>query len=153
MPGALAQHPPQRALFAAIGELEQLLLVPTEQRRDQQIGKVEVIERLHREGDGGEEIADRERFGQMQPVDTRDLHLCGKQPRDDQRGELAAAADQDQDIPRAQGPFGRSQDRRLVEPALDLAGEPIRVEPVAVVEPALLPFVGVVGGLDRKWLP
>ena len=92
---------------AAVGEVAQLLLVEADDRRDQQPGEVEIVVRLDREADRGEQILDRQRLRQMQPVDPRDRHAVGVEPGDEQAGELGAAADEDQDVAGAQRALGR----------------------------------------------
>ena len=63
---------------------------PADQRRDEQPGEVEIVERLDREADRGEQVLDRERLRQMEPVDPRDGDALGVQPRDDQAGASSA---------------------------------------------------------------
>ena len=109
---AFAQLAPKRAL-AAVGESPETVLIPAEQRRDEQARQVQVIERLDREADGGEQVLDRERLVQMQPVDPGDGHSRREQPRDDERGELAAAAHQHEDVAGGERPPCRGQHRRL----------------------------------------
>ena len=52
------QRGPQRA-GAAVGEVEQRLLVEADDRRDQQPGQIEVVMRLNRERNSGEQVLDR----------------------------------------------------------------------------------------------
>ena len=151
--GAVAKRAPQRRLVAPVSEVEQLLLVPADQRRHQQIGEVEVVERLHREGNRGEQVAHRERLRQEQPVDAGDRHPRRKQPRDDQRGELAAAANQDEDVAGSQRPLGRIEDRRLVDPCAHLLGDRVGVAPRVFVEPAFLSLLAPFAVVDRERLP
>ena len=52
---------------------------------------------------------------QVQAVDAGDRHSGREQPRDDQRRELAAAADQDEDVAGRQRPLLRGEERRLLD--------------------------------------
>jgi hypothetical protein len=69
--------------------LEQLLLAPADQRRDQQRGEAEVVERLRGEAQRGHQVAHRERRAEPQPVDALPPAPLRMQPRDDQAGQLA----------------------------------------------------------------
>ncbi len=82
LPCPFAQRPPQPP-FPPMCEIEQLLLVPADQRRHQQVSKVEVVERLHRERNRRQQVPHREGLGQEQPVDPSDRHASGEEPRDD----------------------------------------------------------------------
>ena len=94
----MARRCGQSAPVAAEGGVEQLVLAPAEQGRDEQAGEIEVVERLGGEAGGGEQVLHRQRRRQQQPVDAGDRHALGMEPGDQQGGELAAAADQDQDV-------------------------------------------------------
>ena len=98
--GPLAKRSPQRRFLAAVSEIEQLLLVPADQRRNEQIGEVQIVQRLDREAHRSKQVANRKRLGQEQPVDARDRHAPLEQARDDERRKLAPAANQDQDVAR-----------------------------------------------------
>ena len=65
------------------------------------VGEIEVVERLNREADRRQQILDRQRLVQMQPVDARHRHALGVEPGDDQRSQLRPAAHQDHDVARA----------------------------------------------------
>ncbi len=94
---AAGQLGPQLAL-APVSEAVELILVPADQRRNQQAGKIEVVERLNGEADRRQQILDRQRLVQVQPVDAGDRNALGVKPGNDQRGQFAPAADQDQDV-------------------------------------------------------
>ena len=144
---------PKRAL-AAVGERPQPVLVPAEQRRDEQAREAEVIVGLDRELDGGEQVLDRERLVQMQPVDAGDGHSRREQPRHDERGELAAAAHQHEDVAGGERPPCRGQHRRLGDHLPNALGEMLGVAPVAQADPALLALLRlVVEILDRERRP
>ena len=139
-----------------MGEREQLLLVPAEQRRHQQAGEAEVVVRLHREADRGEQVLDRQRLVQVQAVDPGDRHAAGEQPGDDQRGQRAAAADQHHHVAGRELAAGGGEDRAFLDQPLDSLGEVVGVEPGAELDPALLAFlaafVGLLGGERRPQL-
>ena len=82
----------------AVSQRTQLILVPADQRRNEQAREVEIVVGLHREAHRGEQVLDGQRLVQMQAVDAGDGHSGREQPRDDERGELAAAAHEDEDI-------------------------------------------------------
>ena len=145
-PRRLLKSAPQRLFrWTRLGEPVEIVLVPADQRRDQQPGEVEVVERLDREGDRRDEVAHGERLLEVKPVDPRHRHLRREQSCDEQRGQFLAAADEDHDVPGAQRALGRGQDRGFVEQRLDLIGEAGGVEPVGVGDPAFL-AVGVLIG-------
>ncbi len=89
---------PPKAERAARRLCHQPLLAPPDQRRHQQRRQREIIVRLQHEADRGEQILHRQRRVEPQPVNPRDRHTLGIQPRDDQRSEFAAPFDQDHDI-------------------------------------------------------
>ena len=60
--GAVAKRTPQSYLVPPVSEIEQLLLVPADQRRNQQIGKVQVVERLNGKRRGSKQVAHCERL-------------------------------------------------------------------------------------------
>src|SRR5438046_7320053 len=62
---ALTKLAPQRT-FASVSERAQLVLVPADQRRDQQTRKAQVIIRLDREFHGREQVLHGHRLVQMQ---------------------------------------------------------------------------------------
>src|SRR3954451_17014984 len=95
--GPLAKLAPQGSA-AVVSERSQLFLVEADQRRDEQASEVEVIVGLDGEAARGEQVLDGERLVQMQPVDSRDGHSGSKQPRNDERSELAPAPHQHQDV-------------------------------------------------------
>ncbi len=80
------------------GSCIKFVLVQPEQGRDEQAREIEVILGLEHEPDRRHQIAYRQRRIKPQPIDARHRHTLGMQPRDDQRGELAALADEDQHI-------------------------------------------------------
>jgi hypothetical protein len=84
--------------FAPEGGGEQIVLGPAEKRRDQQAAEVQIVERLDGEADRGEQVPDPERRRQREAVDARHRHPLGVEAGDDQRGEVASAADQDEDV-------------------------------------------------------
>ena len=47
------------------GEIEQLILIEANKRRNQQAGEVEIIARLHREGHRRQQVLDRQRLGEV----------------------------------------------------------------------------------------
>ena len=100
-----------------------VVLGPAEQRRDEQAGEIEIVERLDREAGGGEQVLDRERRRQQQPVDPGHRHALGMEPRDEQGGEIAAPAHQDQDVLGAQRPAAAVEMEGSIEPGLDLLGK------------------------------
>ncbi len=78
---------------------------------------------------------------QVQAVDAGDGHPLREQAGDDQRGELAAAADQHQDVARREPPAGRGEDRRLLDQLADPRRERFGIMPIAKLDPALLALV------------
>ena len=122
----LAGSPPELApkrTVAAVGQVAELVLVPADQRGDQQAGKAEVVVRLDGEPHRRDQVLHRERFMQLETIDTGNGDAGREQARDNQRRELAAAADQDEDIPRRQWTAGRGQHRRLPDHLPDPLGE------------------------------
>ena len=85
-------------------------------------------------GCGGEaqrrhEISHRERRAEPQPVDARDRHARGMQPRDDQPGKFAAFPHQHHDVARPGLPLAALDERgshRLVSPRLHLLRDLLR---------------------------
>ena len=128
----------QSAPLRPVRGLEQLVLAPAEQGRDQQAREVEVVERLGGEAGGGEQILHRQRRREQQPVDAGDRHALGVEPGDQQRGELAAAADQDQDVLGPQRPAPAFEMEGPVEPGPDLPRQPGGIAAGGVADPALL---------------
>jgi hypothetical protein len=95
--GAAPDLRPERALPPESGGVE-LVLRPAEQRRYEQACQVEVVERLDGEAGGGEHVLHRERRRQEQPIDAGHRHPLRVEARDQQRGKVAAAADENEDI-------------------------------------------------------
>ena len=144
---------PQRPL-PSIGQLPQLVLVPTDQRRYQQAGEAEIVVRLHRELHRREQVLHGEWLVEVQAVDPGDRHAASEQPRDDQRGKLAAASDQHEDVAWRQRPSGRSEHRALRQHFLNARGEVLGIMAVAKLDPAFLALVGIVVEFrDRKGQP
>jgi hypothetical protein len=77
---------------------QQILLTPSKQRRNQQIGKIEIIARLHAELQRGNQILDGKWRAQPQPVNPCHRHPFCMEPRDDQRGERTTFAHQHHDV-------------------------------------------------------
>ena len=67
-----------------MGQLEQQFLAPAEQGRNQQVGEIEIVERLRGKGDRREQILYRQRLLQVQAVDAGDRHALLEQAGDDQ---------------------------------------------------------------------
>jgi hypothetical protein len=103
LPGALPAERPQRP-GAAERELVQLVLVQPISGETSRLARLRSSSGWTAKRHGGEQVLHRQRRGQVQPVDAGHRHAFGEQPRDDQRGQLAAAADQDQDVAGAQRP-------------------------------------------------
>jgi hypothetical protein len=96
--GAFAEPLPQRHASPSVGELEQQLLAPAHQGRNQQVREVQVVQRLGSESDRCEQILDGQRLLEMQAIDTRYGHTFLEEARDDQRSQFASATDEDEDI-------------------------------------------------------
>ena len=104
----------------------EVVLRPAEQRRDEQCGKVEIVERLHREAHRGDQILHRERLGQREAVDARDGDVQRLKPRDDPRRQIAASADEDHDIARRHGTPVLAVRDPVLHLARDRLGQPHR---------------------------
>jgi hypothetical protein len=72
---------PQGHALLAVAVLQQHLLRPTHQRRDQQRRQIEIIERLRAEAQRRQQILDRQRRTQPQPVHPRYWHAARVEPR------------------------------------------------------------------------
>ena len=118
--------------------LHQLLLRPADDRRDEQPGEIEIVFGLEREADGGEEIAHDERRVEPEAIDARNGHPLGIKARDDERGQLAAAADEDQNILRAKRTPLAFEPERFFEPVADLTRKPGGEASRAVRQPAFV---------------
>ena len=70
---------------------EQLLLGPSDQRRDQQPGQAEIVERLRGEAQRRHQVLDRQRRAEPQPVDPGHRHARSVEPRDDQARQVRVA--------------------------------------------------------------
>ena len=131
-----AQMIEQPHAFGSPAVAQQVILAPPDQRRNQQTGKVEVIERLRGKAQRGHQIAHGKRRGKAQAVHPRHRHPFGMQPRDDQPGQLLALAHQHHDIARrgaAGRPLSLAFDQReaMVHPRPDLLGNAVGQLPVA----------------------
>src|SRR3546814_8119119 len=76
---------PQRRAAALMSARIKLVLRPADQRRDEQRGEIEVVERLHREAHRRDQILRRERLGQREAVGPGDGDVQRLQARDDPR--------------------------------------------------------------------
>src|SRR3546814_8478293 len=83
---------------AAMGCGEEIVLAPAEQRRDEKPGEVEVVERLDREAGGGEEVLNRQGGREKQAIYAGHRNVFGMETSDDQRGERAPAADENENV-------------------------------------------------------
>ena len=124
---AAADMVPQAHALVAQAMLQQVVLRPAAQRRDQQVGEHQVVARLRGEAQRGEQILDRQRRAQPQPVDACHRHARRVEPRNDQPGERAALAHQNHDVARA-GPSLAALGQRVAvfEPRLHLRRDPVR---------------------------
>ena len=139
---------PQRTL-PVIGQVQQLLLAPADQRRDQQVREVEIVERLNGKGHRCQQVAHRERLGKVQPVDPGHRNALCEQAGDNQRRQLPAAANEDEDIAGRQRPPGAVEHWRLIQPALDLFGQTVGVDPPLLANPALLAII-ILAGIEDE---
>jgi hypothetical protein len=145
---------PSREYNPPVSERAELVLVPADQRRNEEAGEAKVVVRLNRELDRGEQVLDHDRLVQVKPVDAGDRHAGREQARDDQRGQFAPAADQYQDVAGCQRPLGRRHHRRLLDHLPDPFGKRVGIFAVADADPALFALVAVVGRfLDRERPP
>ena len=134
----VADARPERAV-AIVSCGEEIVLRPSEQGRDQQGSEVEIVQRLHREAGGGEQILHGERRREEETVDSGDRHAFGVQAGDDEGGKIAAAADEDEDVLGSERTAAACDVEGVIEPVADLAGEFAGVAARRVADPALLP--------------
>ena len=135
---------PQPQILCSIAVLEQLLLSPADQRRDQQAGQCQIIERLRGKAQCSDQIAHREWRAQPEPVNPRNRHPGGMEPRHDQPGQLLALANQHHDVPGSgparpltrPAPFEQWEAR--FHPNADLPRDPVCQLPISAGEPALI---------------
>jgi hypothetical protein len=132
--------PPERSPLAVPGG-HQPLLRPADQRRHQQRRQRQVILGLEREPHRRQQILHRQRRVQPQPVDARHRHPLGIEPRNDQRGEVAAPLDQDHDVLRLQPAALALQHDAIVQPATDRPRDVGRDLAHRIVDPAFLVLV------------
>ena len=153
--GPSAKLLPQRLSGVAVGERIKVVLAPSQQRRNQQRGKVEIVERLNRKANRCNQILDDQWLVEMQPIDPGNRNPGREQPRNDQRRKLGPAPDQDQYIPRGDRQAGRGERLAAVEDRLHPVRDMACVAAHPVVRPAL--FVGiaafVVGNLKLERRP
>src|SRR3546814_500683 len=124
---------------AAMGCGEEIVLAPAEQRRDEKPGEVEVVERLDREAGGGEEVLNRQGGREKQAIYAGHRNVFGMETSDDQRGERAPAADENENVLGANGTLLLTpQFEGVVEPVADLLGELAGVATDRVADPPLL---------------
>ena len=136
---------PKRCLLLTRGKFEQLILRPADQRANQQIGEIEIIERLSSKPQARHQIFNRQGSAQPQPVNACNRNSARMQPRYDQACKLLAAAHQHHNIAR------RCMARRLalldallehkgcvaLSPAPDLLGDFVRHLAIMPREPIL----------------
>ncbi len=142
---AFAQMLPQALAPRAIAVFEQIFLAPSAQRRDQQAGERQIVERLRCEAQRRHQIPDCQRIAQPQPVDPGHGDAVAIEPRDDQRGQFAAFLHQHHDIARRGTPRRRALRQRQpgperVEPARDLLRYPVGQLAVVPRQPAFAPL-------------
>ena len=131
LPARLAQVVEQPNAFGPPPPTQQVILAPAEEWRDEQVGQVQVIVRLDRKTQRGDQVTDRQWRCQPQPVNPRHRHACGVKPRDDQPGQFLALTHQHHDIARRGAPglaLGLALDQReaVIEPFADLLGDLVR---------------------------
>src|SRR4030095_13391303 len=136
--GMLAHSRPERAAPFRRNRMKRIL-APAEQGRDEQAGKVQIVEWLERGAGGGEQILDGERRRKQQPIDPGYRHPLGMEPRDQQRGALAAATDEGQNVFGPQRAAAAFEMEGPVEPGPDLTGQPRGITAERVGGPAFLP--------------
>ncbi len=147
------QNRPQGLLPPSLRDVVQLILIPPDQRRHEQIGERQIIERLDRKSHRGEQIAHRQWAMEMQPVDPRYRHSFGKQSRHQQRRQLTPAPYQDQHIARRQRSPGAGHHRCLVDPLSNRLREMGGIAPLGFTKPALFAGLTFILGLDHKCGP
>src|SRR5690606_11187453 len=101
--------------------LQQLLLAPPDQRRNQEIGEAEIVERLSGETQRRRQVLDSERRAEPQPVNAGYRNTGGVKPGDDQPSQLLPLAHQHHDIARpgiARLPL--DERKAVVKPGFDL---------------------------------
>ena len=138
---------------AAISQLEQQLLAPAQQRRNQQVREVQVIERLNGEGDRGEQVLTANGSWRC----SRSMPATGT-PSSNRRATISDASSprlrtRIEHVSCAQRALGRSEYRRFVDPAPDLFCQRTGVEACVLAEPALLALILVFDVRDRERLP
>ena len=98
-----------------------------------------------REAGGGKQILDGERGVEAEAVDARNGDPLPQQPRDEERGERAAVADEDEDVLRTHAAAGATFERGAFgEPSGDLASDLVGEQAGGVIDPAFLIFVVIV---------
>ena len=144
------QMPPQ-APGARHGAVEQFLLRPADQRRDEQAGKAEIVVGLEHEADRREQVLYRQRRVEPQAIDPRHRHALGIEPRDKQLRQLAAPLDEDHHVLRAQRAALALQHQPLIEPRAYLPGDAGGILAHRIVDPLLLAVVALARpGADRR---
>ncbi len=105
----------------------------------------------------GHQILHRQRIAKPQSVDARHRHAMGIEPRDDQRGQLAAFLHQHHDVARLRAALAALDQRETgaltVEPPCDLLGDLVRQLAVVTGKPAFLLVAIVVRFGDADFLP
>ena len=112
---------PQAARAVAdIAILQQSILRPTNDRRDQQTGEAKIIIGLQHEFDRGQQILHHQRLQQPKPVDACNRHIALMQLRHQHRRHVATAAQQEHDIAGFKRAIFANQPRFRVDQSLDM---------------------------------
>ena len=148
----LAQMIVEVDAFGPPAVVQQVVLAPPDQRRDEQAGKVQIVKRLRGKAQRGHQVAHRQRRGQPQPVHPGHGDASRVEPRHDQTGQFLALAHQHHDIagrraPRLAVRFALYQRKAVVHPCLDLPRDAVSQLPVTAGEPAFLPLFRRFAGL------
>src|SRR5690606_41877949 len=96
----LSSLPLRDALPISPAMLEQLLLAPPDQRRNQEIGEAEIVDRLSGETQRRHQVLDSERRAEPQSINASYRNTGRVEPGDDQPSQLLALAHQHHDIAR-----------------------------------------------------
>ncbi len=143
--------------LAAVGELEQLLLVHLHERALEHYGGIEIVVRQQRKAPGGDHVHHRQMVGQHYAVAAGDRDIPVLECAHHFLGEDAAAPDQDEDITGADWPALRLERHIARDPALhgvgDLLGQShFRIARRQLVQ-GRIPGCVVVGRHFAHWCP
>ena len=119
--------------------VEQILLAPSDKRRDQQIGKVEIVQWLRGETQPGHQVLDRQWRTEPQPVHPCHRHPSCVETRDNQPGKVSTFAYQYHDVARPRIAVGTFLKREtLIQPLLDLSCDFVGQPPFGTGKPGFL---------------